>query len=175
MRCSSSESSGTALQCKLQTPELSISLVPASRWPACAQKNPISNLHLHKKSPGGFSYLSPYPLLTQLSYLPSFLQPLDSNLRKTFNMQWFTIFAIPIVVIVCWLYTVTVTRSRFPKLRNKRICLLIAHPDDEAMFFAPMVLALTDPALGNHLKILCLSSGTLFLETRRSAGVCRLD
>jgi len=74
-------------------------------------------------------------------------------------MQWFTIFALPIVVVACWLYTVTVARSRFPKLTNKRICLLIAHPDDEAMFFAPTVLALTDPALGNHVKILCLSSG----------------
>jgi hypothetical protein len=51
------------------------------------------------------------------------------------------------------------TRS-FPKLRNKRICLLIAHPDDEAMFFSPTVLALTKPELGNHLKILCFSTGT---------------
>lgn len=50
------------------------------------------------------------------------------------------------------------TRS-FPRLANKRICLLIAHPDDEAMFFAPTVLALTKPELGNHLKILCLSTG----------------
>ncbi|KAA8652597.1 PIG-L family deacetylase [Aspergillus tanneri] len=48
----------------------------------------------------------------------------------------------------------------FPRLYNQRICLLIAHPDDEAMFFAPTVLALTKPELGNHLKILCLSSGT---------------
>ncbi|KAL4891301.1 N-acetylglucosaminyl-phosphatidylinositol deacetylase [Aspergillus ambiguus] len=47
----------------------------------------------------------------------------------------------------------------FPRLYNKRICLLIAHPDDEAMFFAPTVLALTNPEFGNHLKILCLSSG----------------
>lgn len=44
-------------------------------------------------------------------------------------------------------------------LRGKRICLLIAHPDDEAMFFAPTVLALTRPELQNHVKILCLSSG----------------
>jgi N-acetylglucosaminylphosphatidylinositol deacetylase len=36
---------------------------------------------------------------------------------------------------------------------------VIAHPDDEAMFFAPTVLALTKPELGNHLKILCLSTG----------------
>ena len=49
----------------------------------------------------------------------------------------------------------------FPQLYNKRICLLIAHPDDEAMFFAPTLLALTKPELGNHIKILCLSSGML--------------
>ncbi|RDW63023.1 uncharacterized protein DSM5745_10134 [Aspergillus mulundensis] len=53
----------------------------------------------------------------------------------------------------------------FPHLQNKRICLLIAHPDDEAMFFAPTLLALTKPELGNHVKILCLSSGTLETPT----------
>ncbi|KAL4751984.1 hypothetical protein BDW72DRAFT_172537 [Aspergillus terricola var. indicus] len=47
----------------------------------------------------------------------------------------------------------------FPQLYSKRICLLIAHPDDEAMFFAPTLLALTKSELGNHIKILCLSSG----------------
>ncbi len=76
-------------------------------------------------------------------------------------MQWFTLLAIPLVAISAWLYTVSIARTRFPKLRNKRICLLIAHPDDEAMFFAPTLLALTNPELGNHVKILCLSSGTL--------------
>lgn len=74
-------------------------------------------------------------------------------------MQWTTILSIPIVVVVSWLYTVGVAKSKFPKLRNKKICLLIAHPDDEAMFFAPTVLALTEPSMGNHVKILCLSSG----------------
>ncbi|KAE8444941.1 hypothetical protein EG329_014068 [Mollisiaceae sp. DMI_Dod_QoI] len=74
-------------------------------------------------------------------------------------MQWLTVFLLPLVVVACWLYTVHVARAKFPKLRNKRICLLIAHPDDEAMFFAPTILALTEPSLGNHVKILCLSSG----------------
>jgi N-acetylglucosaminylphosphatidylinositol deacetylase len=78
-------------------------------------------------------------------------------------MKWLTILAAPVLVVVAWLYTVAVARGTFPKLRNKRICLLIAHPDDEAMFFAPTVLALTDPSLGNHVKILCLSSGMLYL------------
>lgn len=74
-------------------------------------------------------------------------------------MDWLAIFSLPLMLVISWYYTVGVTKSRFPKLRNKRICLLIAHPDDEAMFFAPTVLALTEPSLGNHVKILCLSSG----------------
>jgi LmbE family N-acetylglucosaminyl deacetylase len=56
------------------------------------------------------------------------------------------------------MYSSTLSTS-FPTLRNQRILLLIAHPDDEAMFFAPTLLALTRPENGNHVKILCLSSG----------------
>ncbi|KAH8801587.1 putative deacetylase LmbE-like domain-containing protein [Xylogone sp. PMI_703] len=74
-------------------------------------------------------------------------------------MQSVTLLAMPVVVVACWLYTVGVSRTKFPTLKNKKICLLIAHPDDEAMFFAPTLLALTAAELGNHIKILCLSSG----------------
>jgi N-acetylglucosaminylphosphatidylinositol deacetylase len=68
----------------------------------------------------------------------------------------------PIIFLIFWVVTASLTSSSFPpprNLYNKRIILLIAHPDDEAMFFSPTLLALTDPALGNHLKILCLSTG----------------
>ncbi|PSR77814.1 putative deacetylase LmbE-like domain-containing protein [Coniella lustricola] len=64
-----------------------------------------------------------------------------------------------LLVPTLYLYTVSTVASSRLVPRNKRICLLIAHPDDEAMFFAPTVLALTQPHLGNHVKILCLSSG----------------
>jgi hypothetical protein len=68
-------------------------------------------------------------------------------------------YLLPILPIL-WFYTAQISRTpTFQKIRNKRICLLIAHPDDEAMFFAPTLLALTDPAMGNHVKILCLSTG----------------
>jgi len=67
--------------------------------------------------------------------------------------------ALPILLTTCWIYTAQLSRTSFPQIRNKRICLLIAHPDDEAMFFAPTLLALTAPELGNHVKILCLSTG----------------
>jgi N-acetylglucosaminylphosphatidylinositol deacetylase len=68
------------------------------------------------------------------------------------------IFLVPLLILVLWIYTSTLSQS-FPTLTGKRILLLIAHPDDEAMFFAPTVLRLAHPDLGNHVKILCLSSG----------------
>ena len=73
-------------------------------------------------------------------------------------MNWITWASVPILILGLWLYIAQISKS-FPTLQGKRICLLIAHPDDEAMFFAPTILALTRPELGNHLKILCLSSG----------------
>lgn len=79
-------------------------------------------------------------------------------------MYLYLAFAIPVLFITAWLYTAYLTRVSFPRFRNKRICLLIAHPDDEAMFFSPTLLALTDVGLGNHVKILCLSTGTRILS-----------
>lgn len=71
--------------------------------------------------------------------------------------------AILLGIFLFWSFSATSSSSpftrNFPRLENKKICLLIAHPDDEAMFFAPTVLSLTRPELGNHLKILCLSTG----------------
>lgn len=44
-------------------------------------------------------------------------------------------------------------------IHGRHISLLIAHPDDEAMFFAPTLLALTKPELRNTVQIICFSSG----------------
>lgn len=75
-------------------------------------------------------------------------------------MDWLlTLGVLAVVLPSVYIYTASVVSARFPVLRNKRICLLIAHPDDEAMFFAPAVMALANPETGNHVKILCLSSG----------------
>ncbi|KAI1134887.1 LmbE-like protein [Hypoxylon sp. FL0543] len=70
-----------------------------------------------------------------------------------------TLGVLVVLLPLLYIYTASVAQMRLPTLRNKRICLLIAHPDDEAMFFAPTVLTLTRPENGNHVKILCLSSG----------------
>lgn len=73
-------------------------------------------------------------------------------------MNWIPWASVPLIFFGMWLYTAQLSAS-FPTLRRKRILLLIAHPDDEAMFFAPTLQALTRPEHQNHIKILCLSSG----------------
>jgi N-acetylglucosaminylphosphatidylinositol deacetylase len=73
-------------------------------------------------------------------------------------MSWPTYGAVPFAIFGLWLYTAYMS-STFPVLQGKRIVLLIAHPDDEAMFFAPTLISLSRPGLGNHITILCLSSG----------------
>ncbi|KAI9740251.1 MAG: N-acetylglucosaminyl-phosphatidylinositol de-N-acetylase [Cirrosporium novae-zelandiae] len=74
-------------------------------------------------------------------------------------MEMLTILLLLPLGFILWAYTSATVAATFPKLRNKRICLLIAHPDDEAMFFSPTLLALTKEEFGNHIKILCLSNG----------------
>ncbi|KAK1727541.1 GlcNAc-PI de-N-acetylase [Colletotrichum acutatum] len=76
-------------------------------------------------------------------------------------MGWIMLLGALLVAVApaLYIYLVPLITPKLPTLENKRICLLIAHPDDEAMFFAPTVLALTKPDTGNHVKILCLSSG----------------
>ncbi|EXJ55727.1 hypothetical protein A1O7_08657 [Cladophialophora yegresii CBS 114405] len=70
-----------------------------------------------------------------------------------------TLTLVPVLVFVLWHLTSTSLPPVPTHLRNKRIILLIAHPDDESMFFSPTLQALTHPSLQNHLKILCMSTG----------------
>jgi len=73
-------------------------------------------------------------------------------------MNYTLLAQVPVIIFGLWLFTSYLAGS-FPTLMNKRILLLIAHPDDEAMFFAPTLAWLTRPELGNQVVILCLSSG----------------
>ncbi|KAF3928930.1 hypothetical protein AA313_de0205676 [Arthrobotrys entomopaga] len=68
---------------------------------------------------------------------------------------------LPIFLAILSYYTLShiSTHNATSTLRNRNIALLIAHPDDEAMFFAPTIQALTDPTLNNTLRIICFSTG----------------
>lgn len=86
--------------------------------------------------------------------------PVSIKLPDNVAPEWlWGVGAAVVGVPMLYLCTAGLVSAKVPKLENKRICLLIAHPDDEAMFFAPAVLGLTRPETGNHVKILCLSSG----------------
>ncbi|KAJ4287448.1 N-acetylglucosaminyl-phosphatidylinositol de-N-acetylase [Collariella sp. IMI 366227] len=92
-------------------------------------------------------------------------------------MDWLTTLGVLAVVLPSlYIYTASVVSTRFPILRNKRICLLIAHPDDEAMFFAPTVMALARNAdgLGPIRKAELAKSG-LILGLRKPDDVYVVD
>jgi len=80
-----------------------------------------------------------------------------------------TLTILPFLFFALWHITASSVPPIPPSLRGKRVILLIAHPDDESMFFNPTLQALTHPSLQNHLKILCMSTGNAdgIGETRR--------
>lgn len=47
-------------------------------------------------------------------------------------------------------------------LENRQVLLVIAHPDDEAMFFTPLLSS--SEFFGFRTKILCLSTGMLLIQ-----------
>jgi len=91
------------------------------------------------------------------------LQPPASMAHDTITFPAWAVylFLIPIFTFGVWQLNSAILPPPPPPgaLRGKRVVLLIAHPDDESMFFSPTLLGLTNPALGNHVKILCLSTG----------------
>lgn len=46
-------------------------------------------------------------------------------------------------------------------LQNQIIVLVIAHPDDEAIFFGPVLQEITKPEHHNRVIYLCLSTGDI--------------
>ncbi|CDK25921.1 unnamed protein product [Kuraishia capsulata CBS 1993] len=57
------------------------------------------------------------------------------------------------------LYTLNGPQVIHSNLTNTNILVVIAHPDDEVMFFAPSILELSKPDYGNTVIMLCFSSG----------------
>lgn len=45
------------------------------------------------------------------------------------------------------------------KLTNSQIYLIIAHPDDEVMFFSPSIIELNKPVYSNNIHFICFSNG----------------
>ncbi|BFZ63115.1 N-acetylglucosaminyl-phosphatidylinositol de-N-acetylase [Saitoella coloradoensis] len=74
-------------------------------------------------------------------------------------MMFGTLGSIALACALVWIYTLLTVRSRPVLEGGKKILVLIAHPDDEAMFFAPTMLGITNPSSRNDVRVLCLSTG----------------
>ncbi|KAI3903202.1 hypothetical protein MKW98_031856 [Papaver atlanticum] len=65
------------------------------------------------------------------------------------------------VVLLCKIFYSSSTKAAFfsegEAVRKRNILLVVAHPDDETIFFSPTILYLTSQ--GNNVHILCMSTG----------------
>jgi N-acetylglucosaminylphosphatidylinositol deacetylase len=52
------------------------------------------------------------------------------------------------------------TASSSAPISGRNILLVIAHPDDEVMFFGPTLVGITNSSSENNVRVLCLSNGT---------------
>ncbi|CAH1435175.1 unnamed protein product [Lactuca virosa] len=97
-------------------------------------------------------------------------------------MEWFLIF---VSVAVVWLASLCkILHSSFypnqsPFLNNnagsiqkKNVLLVIAHPDDESMFFSPTINQLT--SRGHNVHILCMSTDVRKEELYRASAILKL-
>ncbi|KAI5811018.1 putative deacetylase LmbE-like domain-containing protein [Peziza echinospora] len=77
------------------------------------------------------------------------------------KIDWLSLLPLPICIAALWflavLYGTACYSRHYPT--HASILLVIAHPDDEAMFFAPTLLGLTPASLENNVQVLCLSIG----------------
>ncbi|KAJ8771965.1 hypothetical protein K2173_027142 [Erythroxylum novogranatense] len=88
-------------------------------------------------------------------------------------MEWF---AAVVSLIVLWIASLCkilhTSTNKGGALINKNVLLVIAHPDDESMFFSPTISFLI--SRGNNLRILCLSIGDADgLGKTRKDELCR--
>ena len=57
-------------------------------------------------------------------------------------------------------------RTESLPIHGKNILLVIAHPDDEVMFFGPTLIGITNSSAENSVRVLCLSNGASLLPGR---------
>lgn len=82
--------------------------------------------------------------------------------RRAFLLRLFGACFI-LLPVALWLFLIFTSVARFPaQLRDAKLALVVvAHPDDESLFFGPTILSLTQRrAAGLQTGLLVLSSGT---------------
>lgn len=99
--------------------------------------------------------------------LPKIIYSSTENFKITVTMLLFgtielsfifVISSIFLIVFILFMRSKSLPISSF--VGKRRVLLIIAHPDDECMFFAPTVLSLT-ANWSSHFVLLCLSEGEI--------------
>jgi N-acetylglucosaminylphosphatidylinositol deacetylase len=57
------------------------------------------------------------------------------------------------------MHALNYTSSSSTPISGRNILLVIAHPDDEVMFFGPTLVGITNSSAENNVRVLCLSNG----------------
>ncbi len=93
------------------------------------------------------------------------------------NMCWYILLIFGIWIIVSFLTHRFLARSKKNMMikdinkKSSNVMFVIAHPDDECMFFGPAITSMTQPVASDHsvgrrkakhVYLLCLSDGNLF-------------
>ena len=85
------------------------------------------------------------------------------SLLLSVNMLWQMVILFPIICILRFWFICVIKCDRRCLSRFKpgpNVLILTAHPDDECMFFAPLIMKLFGK--GYKVHILCCSSGKLY-------------
>jgi len=95
-------------------------------------------------------------LSDELFYLLFYLLIMDDIF---WEVLWITLICSPFALYLKALWNYNTLPYLQRKIENANILYVIAHPDDEAMFFVPSIVQLRQPHLHNKLYLLCLSNG----------------
>ncbi|XP_019850264.1 PREDICTED: N-acetylglucosaminyl-phosphatidylinositol de-N-acetylase-like [Amphimedon queenslandica] len=90
----------------------------------------------------------------------SIFNPLASKPDRIIMLLAIIFFSILCVVISCYFF-ITSNKNGLSFKSGENTLLVIAHPDDESMFFAPTILHCTS-IKGHRLALLCLSIGDYY-------------
>ncbi|RKP18446.1 LmbE-like protein [Rozella allomycis CSF55] len=75
--------------------------------------------------------------------------------------MWLIIFiSIFVAVTVSWIFLLLQNGKEFKRL-DEKVAVIVAHPDDECLFFAPTIVKLI--SAGKDVHIFCLSNGIIYI------------
>ena len=77
------------------------------------------------------------------------------------SYYWFSMLLIILVVVILYVFLLKFSVDRLPE-GVSRVALVIAHPDDEVMFFAPSLIKIMKEIGRENFYLVCITSGNRY-------------